>query len=149
MSQITPDGFTFPEEIHKRNNSIFWVVAVNKWNNENVVENVAPPYNVNSPHRGLLLHKCKKNFCPHKSFANFQIKSPHYHGVGGWKGWVGLEAISNLSQSSSCIIITLGGICGFTSSNTGGSLQYFSILEAFKPHLQFHKLNAFSHIKVL
>ena len=30
MSQIIPDGFTFPEEIHKRNNSIFWVVAVSK-----------------------------------------------------------------------------------------------------------------------
>ena len=30
MSQITPDGFTFTEEIHKRNNSIFWVVAVSK-----------------------------------------------------------------------------------------------------------------------
>ena len=42
-----------------------------------------PPYNFNSPHRGLSPHKCKKKFCPHKILANFEIKSPHYNGSGG------------------------------------------------------------------
>ena len=53
---------------------------LNKWNDESVVTNITPPYNFNSPHRGLSPHKCKKKFCPHKILANFEIKSPHYNG---------------------------------------------------------------------
>ena len=42
-------------------------------------------FNFNSPHRGLSLHKCKKKNCPHKIFANFQVKPPII--MGGQKPW--------------------------------------------------------------
>ena len=56
-----------------------------KWNNEGVVINITPPYSFNSPHTSISPRKCKKNFCPHKILANFQIKSPDYN--GGQKPW--------------------------------------------------------------
>ena len=50
-----------------------------KWNNEIVVINIiTPSYNFKSPIKVYPPHKSKKKFCPHKIFANFQIKSPHF-----------------------------------------------------------------------
>ena len=53
---------------------------IKKWDNEGVVFNNTPPYNFNSPHRGLSPHKYMNIFCPNKILANFQIQSPHYNG---------------------------------------------------------------------
>ena len=78
-----------------------------KWNNETSNKYYSPPYNFNSPHRGLSPHKCKKKFCPHKILRNFQIKSPIIMGGGAeTMPWIN-KILLLVSVLAFCIL----GIC--------------------------------------
>ena len=81
----TPDAFTFPEEILKRNTSLFWVLTVskemkycsNKYYSPHIV--LTPPIEINPP------TNVKNIFVPTKVRQILKLSPPIIMGGGGQK----------------------------------------------------------------